>query len=350
MRLQIISVFALAFGYSAHLIAGGPVQVKGGAALLWDTNEPIAYRVDKGPLGSFPEPSIQQFVDDAFQKWADVATARLRFKSGSLGEDVKTATRFLSFLKDGTSGNVVILDNSGAIIEAVYGVENVDNVLGFASPRVRGDRISRFVALMNGALATDEATIRSTMVHEFGHAIGLDHTQINTSFAHNGQSSDDQFLPTMFPTATDDDTSLIELNPDDVAAVSRLYPGPDVQAHYGTIKGVLLRASRDPVLGGNIVAAMIKTGGAEDSLQQFSCVSDFLMAGSGAFELFVVPGNYRLRAEPVSTEFGGGSSVGPYAETASGLSFTNPIRTKRFAAVISVAAGQTVDVGALVVN
>jgi hypothetical protein len=62
------------------------------------------------------------------------------------------------------------------------------------------------------------------------------------------------------------------------------------------------------------------------------------------------PGSYKLLAEAVRPEFGGGSSVGPYAINSDGESFKNPIRSMAFTAVHTVAAGSVIDVGTLTVK
>ncbi len=45
-------------------------------------------------------------------------------------------------------------------------------------------------------------------VHEFGHFIGLDHCQLNGQYVGDYNTDNDIYVPTMYPTATDDDTSL----------------------------------------------------------------------------------------------------------------------------------------------
>ncbi len=51
-------------------------------------------------------------------------------------------------------------------------------------------------------------------------------------------------------------------------------------------------------------------------MSRFSSVSDYCMQGDGSFEMYLTPGTYSFFVEPVYPLFTGGSSVGPYAETA----------------------------------
>lgn len=341
VSLSIVVVLAQSLG-----TAGGPLQVEQGAPVLWNVAQPIAYWIDGGPLGQFPEPVPQRFASDAFDTWAKVPTASLTLSAARLPEDVRTAARYIALEKDRRRGSVVVFDNVGDIVRGIYGKGNEKHILGFATPRLSGQHFTRFTALMNGFLARDAATVRSTMVHEFGHALGLDHAQINVPFAGNGNTNDDQYLPTMYPTSTDDDATLIDLNPDDEAAVSRLYPNAAFARSFGTIRGRLVRADGRPVLGANVVASAL-VGGTEDPMQRYACVSDYLMHADGTFEIIVRPGTYRLGAEAVLPKFGGGSSVGPYAEKSSGESFRNPIRPTTFPGTHVVTAGAVLDLGVL---
>lgn len=347
MRLPLVFLGVLIL-HGVALNAGGPLKVVSGAAVRWNASNVIAYRIDSGPLGVIPEADVPKLVGAALDKWAQVPTAGLSFSQGNLGEDVDSAVRLLELRGNPTLASLMISDSTGVIVEGVFGVGSKANILGFAEPMFNtpGSEITRFVAVMNGTFSTNLATISSTLVHEFGHALGLDHSQINWTVANDGDAANDQFLPTMFPTSSDDDLSLIDLNPDDEAWISRLYPRSNFSTSYGTISGTVTRAGQ-PVLGANVIAIAV-TGGTDDLLKRFSCVSDYLMTSNGHFDLHVPPGEYRIRIEPIVRGFQGPSSVGPYAEKSSSLSFKNPVKSRTYTTLYKVAAGAAVNAGAIV--
>jgi hypothetical protein len=347
MRLSALFLGVIAINGVA-LNAGGPLKVTSGNAVLWNATNVIAYQIDKGPLGVIAEADVPKLIGSAFDKWAQVPTAALSFSQGSLGEDVDTTVRLLQLRGNASFASVMVSDSTGAIVDGVFGVGSKTSVLGFAEPMLNtpGSEIARFVAVMNGTFSSNLPTIRSTLVHEFGHALGLDHSQINSGFAGDGIVANDQFLPSMFPTSSDDDTPLIDLNPDDEAWISRLYPRSNFSTTYGTISGTITRAGK-PVLGANVVAIAV-IGGVEDELKRFSCVSDYLMTSNGRFDLHVPPGEYKIRVEPIVRGFHGGSSVGPYADNSSGLSFQNPVGGKTYTTLYKVVVGQTISAGSIV--
>lgn len=143
-----------------------------------------------------------------------------------------------------TGGNVVILDSDGDIIAAIYGERNRFRILGFASPIVSGGRITAFFSLMNGRLATSAETFVGKLTHEFGHAVGLDHSQIHAEFSNDGIASHGKYMPTMFPSATAGDTLAVPPKPDDCAWISMLYPSLTFNTSYGRIQDKRAHRSR----------------------------------------------------------------------------------------------------------
>lgn len=334
------------------VVAGGPLNFANGSAIVWNSQNTISYQIDRGDLGRIASADIQALIRTAFNTWSDVPTASIKFAfSGSLNDDVTTYADYLIVTNHETGGNVVVLDNDGDIVAEAAGEGNRNRIAGFATAVVSGNRIASFYSLMNGRKAVSKDAVFRTLVHEFGHAVGLDHTQIHVDLAGEGLAANEKYIPVMYPMGADDYLQRAKLKPDDVAWISLLYPSATFNTAYGRIKGRVVRAapSSRAVLGANVVAT--KEGDAEASrMQQISCVSDWLREGNGQFVIPAPPGTYKLHVEPIRISFTGVSSVGPHANTPTSPSFVDPILPSDPVQGIVVTAGGVTDVGNIVAN
>ena len=341
-----------------HLYAGGPLNTLDGRAVVYQSSTfPIPYHPDRGNLGSFSNGLATSLVDTSFQTWGNVPTATITFQNGGqLPVDI-TRINYIRYLDNYNDGiNPVIFDSNGAIIDAEFGIGASNGIIGFAGSGFNSTGYYvEGLAVLNGKFSSifDEQEFQATFFHEIGHFLGLDHTQINGRYVQDGNTVNDSYVPTMYPTATDDDTPLGEPNPDDEAALTLLYPASNVSTVYGMIRGSVKREDGQPVLGANVVA--VKVG--DEDFSQFSSVSDYYLQNNGEYGMHVTPGEYHLFIEPINRNFTAGSSVGPYAENSSGPSFINPVVKEYYngegesgqetdlddAVVITVAAGQTVS-------
>ena len=133
--------------------------------------------------------------------------------------------------RDGNAQPVTIVyDSDGGILRFLG--EDPNSILGFAlglCPTSDGinNTYNRGFALINGGASGVTTTeLKTVMIHEFGHMLGLDHTQINLDCLNNPSActTDGSIagVPIMFPVLVDDKTSI--QNRDDIAGISALYP------------------------------------------------------------------------------------------------------------------------------
>ena len=219
---------------SAIVYAGGPLSTLNGIAVRYQSSS-IAYKLDRGPFGIYTSAQAQTLANASFKVWDDVATSNVTFQhtaADTLPVDVNGSnylqyTTLTDFKYDGI--NPIIFDSDGAITDALFGAGSSASIIGFAGS---GDQnndgyYDEGEAVMNGKFADGSATSftlaewKSTFVHEFGHFLGLDHTQINGEFVNDATKT--IYIPTMYPTATANDVPLGDLNPDDIAAISALF-------------------------------------------------------------------------------------------------------------------------------
>lgn len=345
--------------------AGNPLYVSGpnppdpgGEPYRWADNT-LRYYTDMGGLGSQTNSEANALVEAAFQVWADVDTADIQFERlGALSEDISAGT-ILNFINDvygcERSDNSVIYDLDGSAL-AELGYDN-NSVLGFAGAAeacfdIAENQYTNGWAVLNGrfidgqpntpshhSLTLDE--FKAAFVHEFGHLIGLGHSQINVNCLTDMPCPEEDMdgVPVMFP-------FLLEISPeailktDDKSSVSMLYPSPTLGTATGRIRGhVLFADGKTPAQGYNVVARNLSSprSTAVSSVSGFlytpaagnelvpNLVDTYVYFGSrdpaliGYYEIpGLPPGEYTIEVEPIhnsgDTAFVGGSGVGPIGE------------------------------------
>lgn len=342
---RLILILVLFFLIQLPAFSGGPLEVRKGKALSYG-KRPFVYRYDKGNLGKLTNEEAVAFVESIFSIWESVPTSSIKFVKDNpsfINFDVK-ADNFKPVLQPRTDKDLngftpVVFDEDGSLLDAYLGVGASNNALGIGGPvvlKIRGrfsipeSQIVLNGKFINGIDAENDKEVsieifKKTILHEIGHAIGLDHSQINDD-AILPQASDEikNSVPIMFPKAVN---SSLELAQDDISSLSFLYPNKSELTKFGKIEGKVFRSDgKTPVLGANVVLRSTS-----DPLNTvISCVSDFLANKTGSYVLFAIPpGSYTLEIEPINEELvrtaPSRPSIGPYTKNPNDESFKNPV-------------------------
>lgn len=361
---------------------GNPNSVPGGP-YRWindatHTPFPLTYWTDQGTLGVQTKAQADALVQAAFQAWQDIPTANISFtKAGDLGGNVTASNAIpvqnalydCTTLPGDPAGGIakprtIIYDDSSGSIMIALG-EDPNSILGFAdTPCLESDGtynyFTRGYAVLNGMFAvSDPVDLQAVMTHEFGHMIGLDHSQINVECLNGLGCSPDALagLPTMFPTLVDG-AAMSTPATDDIAGLSELYPDPSFNTSTGRITGhILFSDGVTPAQGYNVVVRQVDNPGTmqdESKIIAVSNVSGYLftadagnplvqvntptfqtpspfgwndpaqMAQIGMFNVpGLPPGDYTVEVEKLDDSFTLGSGVGPIG-TYLGFQFLMP--------------------------
>ena len=262
----------------------GPAEVpvyydRGDFAVTWDYSTDTPTQVVLGnTVGA-------RLVATGYASWSGVPTTSLRasvkgdFAAKGLPDiDASNIAEIIG--KSNGRGIYVVFDADGTIMSDFFGVS--PQVLGISSPQysVEGTtEITESWTVLNGAgvdpADTDAAQFQGVATHEFGHSLGLAHTQANGAAFFYGDASGPASCATLpyttGVTAADIETMYPYINPaagsgtgvgqgnvhtlDSMAAISDLYPGRGWPRAYGTIEGKVYDVDgKRELTGVNVIA------------------------------------------------------------------------------------------------
>jgi len=282
------------------------------------------YISSSGPVALAPNDSMASLVSEirlAAKAWNDVPSSALRVKFGGLVEaGTPQSTPAIDIIFDEVPPGLIALGGPTARSEMVVSED------GAYVP------ITRSVVILNQDLSSQPSSSEGfflTMVHELGHALGLQHTFTSS------------VMSTSISRAT---TKAKPLGIDDVAGISLLYPAPGFAASTGVISGRVVLDDAGVSLAS--VVALSPQGAAVSALAN----------PDGTYRIEgVPPGQYYVYAHPVPPPVYGEVSrgnlvlpldpdgnpipLGPYFET----EFYPGVKTIDAALAVTVNAGEGVD-------
>jgi hypothetical protein len=313
--------------------AAGPLVVNGaGQPLVWDTSA-VPWNPDAGALGMLSNSEAVALVGDSFAVWAAVPTASIAYvNAGALADDITAATVQTVVGVCGDGLNPIVFDTDGTITDTLLGAGASNTVLGFAGPECgtfSPPVITEASAILNGKFIdgvadtnnpeVSLAAFAAVFIHEFGHYVGLDHSQINLTEAFDAEPRNDDVVATMFPFLVKHTANLTR---DDEVSLSMLYPG----ASFGTrgrITGRVLRSNgATPFQGAYVIARNVEDPRG-DAVGYASGALYFpgnpggppAPSLAGAYDLpgLTAGASYTVEIEPIYVGFTGGSGVGPFS-------------------------------------
>jgi hypothetical protein len=279
----VLLVVLLALGSPAPAFAYLKFGVRVGADLVdirW--NRTIAYFVTDRPVPGVAATDLRDAIGRAFATWQGVSPAVVRSQFQALttmppgGPDGRTTFGFLDRpeLDRVLGATSFFLDQrTGEIIEADIFFN------------------ARFTWSTAAAGEPGRVDLESVALHEIGHLLGLGHSAIGeTEMSGGGRrvlGSGAVMFPIALPAGSIADR---QLQPDDRAGISDLYPTPDFAEQTSSIDGRITK-NGIAVFGAHVSAFNLETG---------VLVGGFSLETDGSYVVAgLSPGPYIVRVEPL---------------------------------------------------
>lgn len=340
---KLVGVAALAV-VAGSAFAGGSFGVpsvnKSGVVPRWQNNTATWY-ADKGDFGGDKKNAeAVAMVQAAFDAWANVQLENAEVKKvktssfahaykGLASADITAANLEEDYLSEKNTRSYIIFDADGSITQDLLGRDKRTTV-GLSQP-LTYDSSGRFilqgVVILNGYLYTQGVLsweqMQAATIHEIGHFIGLDHTQINQeeglACSESETCDSGSIIPTMYPFLVDELQGLLKI--DDIVTLSWIYPAVSDASQkfhpdFGTITGVVRDASGQDLKGVNVIAMRDEGSERMAQVDARSMVSGSAypgFSGDARYTLFgLVPGRkYKVICEPIYKGFTGDSGLEP---------------------------------------
>lgn len=276
-----IAIAVLTASAHAYLLLGARVGDRT-VAIRWN-QQPIRYFITDRAAPGVSQTQFQEAVGRAARTWQDVPGADASFElvgftgANPLEPDGMSTFGFLDRpqLERVLGATDIIIDTrTGAIVESDIFFN------------------SSFPWSVAPGGEPDRHDLEAVALHEIGHLLGLGHSAIGETelLAGGGRrviASGSVMFPIAFSVGI---TAGRTLRPDDIAAVSDVYPSGAVRNETGTISGRVTKNGQG-IFGAHIVAFNPQTG---------SLVGGFSLTANGDFSIAgLTPGPHLLRVEPL---------------------------------------------------
>jgi hypothetical protein len=258
------------------------VTVFGGVKAIKWARSPVRWFTSQANAPGVTAAQLQQTAQAAFATWEAVPSATAAFESGGFTSATPS--------DDGDGLSVLGFEDHGDLDRTLAATGFTIDIISGAI--VESDIFFNTAFDWSVSGAADAFDLQSVATHEIGHFIGLGHsalgeTELTAGGARRVLAASSVMFPIAFARGVTADR---ELQPDDIAGVSTLYPPGDLAQTTGQLQGRVRLGGRG-VFAAHVEAFNLRTG---------DLVGGFSLNGEGEFLIGgLEPGLYAVRVEPL---------------------------------------------------